>query len=128
MSNYDLEETRLLNWQLILSSAFIFSIIISLGLTYNQLLKHKKQKTIFSSSEEQIILKINRIIAIIISIGFLLINTKDKKVKQAYGTCNEKNANLQIGASVFTLIASAIVLYVAFSSEGGITDVENPEI
>ena len=128
MSNYDLEESRLLNYQLILSTTFIFTIIVSLALTYNQILKHKKQIPIFSSDEEQAILKINRIIAIIISLGFLLINTEDKKVKLNYGVCNEKNANLQIWASIFTLIASAIVLYVAFSSEGGITDIENPEI
>lgn len=41
MSNYDLEEAYLLEWQLILSVFLIFSLLVSLTLTYNEILKHK---------------------------------------------------------------------------------------
>ncbi|MBQ9011718.1 MAG: hypothetical protein IJ093_03625 [Bacilli bacterium] len=127
MTNYDLEEVELLNWQLILSLLFILTTIISISLTYNQILKHNHKNLLFSSTFEQDILKINRMVATLIAVGFIIINVRDKKVKQAYNLCDEVTANLQISASVVTFIASLIVLYVAFSNSGE-DDIENPEI
>ena len=84
MSNYDLEEVELLNWQLILSSLFILSTLISLTLTYNQILRRKKEKPLYTSLEEQKVLRFNRLLATSIAIGFLVFNVKDKRVRLNY--------------------------------------------
>ena len=128
MTNYDLEETELLNYQLLLSIVFIINTLISITLTNNQILKHKHKEAIYTKDQEQNVLKFSRLLGLIIAFGFLLINTQDKKVKQKYNLCNEKNANLQINASTLTLIAALIVLYIAFSSPDNTTSIENPEL
>ena len=128
MSNYDLEEVELLNWQLILSSLFILSTLISLTLTYNQILRRKKQKPLYTSLEVHKVLRFNRLLATSIAIGFLVINVKDKKVRLNYNDCDEKAANMQIGASTLTLLATLVVLYLAFSSGDEGVDIENPDL
>lgn len=128
MSNYDLEEVELLKWQLILSSLFIISTLISLTLTYNQILRRKKKSPLYTSLEEQKVLKFNRLLATSIAIGFLVINIKDKKVRLNYNDCDEKAANMQIGASFLTLLATLIVLYLAFSSGDEDVNIENPDL
>ena len=128
MSNYDLEEVELLNWQLILSSLFILSTLVSLTLTYNQILRRKKEKPLYTSLEEQKVLRFNRLLATSIAIGFLVINVKDKRVRLNYNDCDEKAADMQIGASTLTLLATLIVLYLAFSSGDDEVDIENPDL
>ena len=128
MSNYDLEEVHLLNWQLILSSLFILSTIVSLTLTYNQILRRKQVRPLYNSLEEQRVLKLNRLLATSIAIGFLIINIKDKKVRLIYNDCDEEAMNMQVGASVLTLAATLIVLYLAFNNTNQEVNIENPDL
>ncbi len=123
MSNYDLEEDFLLRVQICLSVIFIFTLIISISLTYNALLDDK----IYSDEEATEVLRINRIISFLVAIGFLLINVKDRDIKERYNL-GRKSADMQIMASFFTLISSFIVLYVAFNNSNEIVSNENPEI
>ena len=90
MTNYDLEESKLLTYQLLLSVVFIINTLISISLTNNQILKHKHKGQIYTEPQAQKVVKISRIIGLIIAFGFLIINTQDKRVKQKYGLCNEK--------------------------------------
>lgn len=126
MTNYDLEENKLLYTQAILSVIFIFTTVISITLTYNEILTHLHKKNIYDNKTQKNILKINRVIVFLVAIGFLVINIRDKNVKKKYGNCNEWSANLQIDASFINLIATFIVLYIAFNGDN-ITD-QNPEL
>ncbi len=126
MTNYDLEEDKLLKIQICLSLIFIFTIIISITLSYNSMMDCEKREKIYSDEDALNILRINRIIAFIVAVGFVIINSYDKSIKTAYNL-NDKNADLQILASIITLISSLIVLYVAFSSSSEIIANENPE-
>ena len=128
MTNYDLEEAELIKKQMGLSALFLLTLIVSLSLSYNELLKHQKQQPLYTKDAEESVLVINRILAFLIAFGFLLINIKDKKIKQNYNQGNMKIADLQIDASVITLIATIIVLYVAVSGRNGSTEIENPEV
>lgn len=116
MTNYDLEELNLLNWQFFLSSLFVLSIVISLTLTYNQILSVKKETTIYSSKEEDLVLKFNRILASTIALGFVIINITDKNVQVSFNNCDEKVMDQQIMASIFNFLATLIVLYIAFNN------------
>ncbi len=128
MTNYDLEEVELIKDQIGLSTLFLFTLVVSLSLSYNELLKYENKPPLYTQQAEETVLIINRTLAFLISIGFLLINIKDKQVKEVYNQGNIKNANLQIDASVITLIATIIVLYVAVNGNNDSTQIENPEV
>lgn len=125
MSNYDLEEDKLLKYQISLSIIFIFTLLISITLSYNSMMECEGNDKIYSDDDALNVLKINRIIAFLVALGFLFINVYDKDLKGKYGH-NDGNADLQILASIVTLISSLIVLYVAFSSTNEIIQNENP--
>ena len=126
MSNYDLEEDVLLKYQIILSIIFIFTLIISISLSYNSMMECEGRNKIYSDEDALNVLRINRVIAFLVALGFILINVYDKSVKEKYNQ-NIENADLQIMASIITLISSLIVLYVAFSNDYSIISNENPE-
>ena len=127
MSNYDLEEDVLLRFQICLSVVFIFTLIISISLSYNSMMECEGGDKLYSDEEALKILRINRIISLLVAIGFTLINIYDKSVKEKYNL-DEGSSDLQIMASIFTLVSSLIVLYVAFSSNSSIISNENPNI
>lgn len=128
MSNYDLEEVKLLKAQMVLSVLAIVTVLVSLGLSYNEILKLNKTAPFFSRKMENGILISNRLLALIISIGFLYIDYIDRDIKQKYKKNNLRNAQLQINASILSVIASIIVLYTAFDGENGEVELENPEL
>ncbi|MBR3229283.1 MAG: hypothetical protein IKF91_00490 [Bacilli bacterium] len=127
MSNYDLEEDVLLKYQILLSIVFIFTLIISITLSYNSMMECEGRDKLYSDEDALNVLRINRIISLIVALGFVLINVYDKSVKEKYNL-NKGSADLQILASVITLFSSLIVLYVAFSNNSSIIGNENPEI
>ena len=127
MSNYDLEEDILLRFQICLSVIFIFTFIVSISLSYNSMMKCEGRVNIYSDEDALNILRINRVISLLVALGFVLINIYDKAIKEKYDL-DKGNADLQILASIVTLCSSLIVLYVAFSSNSSIISNENPEI
>lgn len=125
MTNYDLEEAKLLKWQFGLSLLFIFTLIVSLTLTYNQILIHEKKPPLYKEETSDDLLKLNRTIGLIIALGFLYINYIDKDIKKQHNL-DLKSANLQIDAGILSVIAAIIVLYVSMIGDG-VTAIENPE-
>lgn len=125
MTNYDLEESKLLRLQFGFSLLFIFTLVISLTLTYNQLLIHEKKKPLYKTKTSDKILKVNRTLGVIIALAFLYINITDKGIKEK-NNLDLKSANLQIDAGILTLLSTIIVLYVSFMGDNTITT-ENPE-
>lgn len=127
MSNYDLEEDILLRFQICLSIIFIFTLLVSISLSYNSMMECEGRNKIYSDSDALEILRVNRVISLLVALGFVFINVYDKSVKEKYNL-DKGNADLQIIASIITLVSSFIVLYVAFSSNSSIISNENPEI
>lgn len=122
MTNYDLEEGTLLKIQFALTVLLIGSLLISLTLTYNEILKMNDDKPLYDENEEIEILSFNRVLALIISLLFLMINIKDKNLKIKYNQGNLDDANKQIIAGILSFLASLIVLGTAITGS-----VENPE-
>ena len=127
MSNYNLNQSILFYIQILLSSSFIFTILISISLSYNEILKLQNKKTLFSKVTEENLLIFNRSLSVLIAFGFLWLNIQDKKyVFENYK--DMKHANLQIDASFLNLISTLIVLYVALDSINNLSssDFNNP--
>ncbi len=122
MTNYDLEEGTLLKIQFALTVLLIGSLLISLTLTYNEILKMNEDTPLYDENEEIEILSSNRVLALIISLLFLMVNIKDKNLKIKYNQGNLDDANKQIIAGILSFLASLIVLGTAITGS-----VENPE-
>lgn len=122
MTNYDLEEGTLLKIQFALTVLLIGSLLISLTLTYNEILKMNEDTPLYDENEEIEILSFNRVLALIISLLFLMVNIKDKNLKIKYNQGNLDDANKQIIAGILSFLASLIVLGTAITGSA-----ENPE-
>lgn len=129
MTNYNLEELELFNIQLILTALTIGTLLVSMTLTYNEKLKIQNEPPILTDEESSNLLVLNRGLAVFIGIGFLLLNIQDRKIKETDGKINLKFADMQIEASVISLVSAFIVLYVAMNDTNQeIIANENPQL
>ena len=124
----DKEEIRNVNIQFYTLFFSLLSIIISIILTYNDKLSTEGKTSFLGKKTNYNLTLFNRILILSIAIAFLYVNyksymnakTKEKKLK---------SYELQILASLFTLIAASISLYVvSVSTKETLVDLENPVI
>ena len=125
MTNYDLDQVKLLEYQIGLSVLSILTIVVSLTLSYNALLNLKKEDSIYSDEEASNILLMNRTVDLFIFLGFLAINIYDHNARKKNTTASYIG-DLQISASALSVIAALIVLYVAIVNDNCVTSQENP--
>ena len=113
--------------QILLSIFFIFTTIISIILLYNEDLYIKYKKFILDAKNAYIIASINRIVILIILLLFLYANYVDKNI-DILENKDLKADNLQIIASILTIISGIIVLYVTieYFSTNINSSLENP--
>lgn len=115
------------NTQIILSLLSIGTVIVSIVLLYNDSLKQENKKTLFNNKIEHNINFYNRVIIAVIIFLFLYINYNDYIVDKNKG--NKTNLDeLQIVASILTLIAASIVVYIAYIKPIDSETIENPTI
>ena len=101
------------------------SIVISLVLTYNQKLIKEDKKTLLSDKESYNLSLFNRVLILSIALIFLYVNYKDYKTSN--NSQKKKKSTLQIDASLLTIIAASISLYVVYNSKPeSITNIQNP--
>lgn len=129
-SNYELDELNLFYKQIFISVLLIITVLISITLSYNEILKIQNKKQIYTGNQEIVILLIGRCLSVLIAVGFLLINITEKNNNKQKNIKDIKHTNLQIDASILNLLASLIVLYIAYDSINDITpsDITNPEL
>ena len=113
--------------QILLSIFFIFTTIISIILLYNEDLYIKYKQFILDPKNVYIIASINRIVILIILLLFLYANYVDKNI-DIIENKDLKADNLQIIASILTIISGIIVLYVTieYFSTNINSSLENP--
>ena len=103
----------------------LISIVISLILTYNQRLIEKDKKTILSDTNSYKLSLFNRILILSIALIFLYVNYK--QFKSSNNEKQKKRRTLQIDASILTIIAAIISLYVVYNSKKeAIANIQNP--
>lgn len=122
------KEIKLINYQTYISIVSIIVILISLVLLYNEQLCLKKEKPILSPKSAKTVSVFNKTLALITIISFLYINYLLYKISEEEQE-NLTPYKLQISASIFTLVAGIIVLYVVATAKvENVSDVENPII
>lgn len=130
MNNTYNRQVRNLTIQIYSSYLFILTILLSIGLLYNERNYLKNGDYFINKQISYYISYYTRIFSIGLVLVFLIINIDNKEIVKENGL-NTKNSNLQIFASLLNVIASIIVFYVIFNSGSSIeniTDVENPII
>ena len=122
------KEEDYINIQLFALIFSFISVIISFLLTYNQKLEVKNLNTLFNSKTTFKIAKFNRSLILILGIVFLYVNYKLYEISRDEGE-DLKPYQLQLFASIFTIVSALISLYVVFlSNKGEVSDIENPII
>ena len=111
---------ELIEKQMITTIIFILSLLVSLLITYNELLKLDKKEFLSDSISKRIVI-INKLLVAFLSLSYLYINYKFDKINPS------RNSKLQIIASAITFGATLIVLYVVLDSNNIITNIENPD-
>lgn len=129
ITNYNLEELDLFKVQLILSSLFIGTLLVSMTLTYNEKLKFMNKPPLFTEKQSSDLLVLNRTVSLFIAMGFLYLNVINRKAKENNELNNIRFADMQVSAGVLNLLGAIIVLYVAlYDKNTPIISLENPEI
>lgn len=122
------EEINAINIQLGALFFSVVSIIISIVLTYNQKLEAQGQDTIFNTKQTFKVALFNRLLILALSVVLLYVNYKLYQISEDEGE-DLKSYQLQIWASILTIIASLIAAYVVtLSVKGEVSDIENPII
>ncbi len=122
------EEINAVNVQLIALVFALLSAFISIVITYNQKLDLENRDTMYNSKQLYRITLFNRILILVLSFIFLYVNYKLYEISKDEGE-DLKAYILQIVASVLTIGAGIIALYVVYlSTNENIVDVENPII
>lgn len=122
-----MNERELLKQQLITTGIFFITLMVSMSLSYDELLKLDKKKLFCDDTAHKVSI-LNRAIVLLLSFSFLYINFKNKEIARSKGQKTDM-FNLQIAATELTTIAAIIVLYVVIKSgEYTITAFENPTL
>ena len=115
MSNYNLKQISLFYLQIFFSFGLIITILISISLSYNEILKLDGKKPLYEPKLEEKILVFNRMLNFLIATSFVWLNVQNKKYSKKDRE-NIKYADLQIEASILSLISSLLVLYVTLDN------------
>ena len=121
------EEIDAINIQLIALLISLASVIISIIITYNQKLNLEGINTVNPKKIFDLTI-FNRLLILVLSLIFLYVNYKLYKISKKEGE-DLKPYILQLIASILTIIASIIAIYiVSLSTKENIVDIENPII
>lgn len=125
----DNNDTLLLDLQLIATTTFIITSIISLIIIYNEKLTVTKRDNLFSEQQALNLSFYNRIAILIVVILTLYISYMSYKEEEV-GSRAQYKSFLILGTNILTIISALVLLYVAYlnKKERSITpsDIINP--
>lgn len=126
--NYENEELKLVDIQMIFSGLIILTVLLSLTVTYNNHLILSGKQPFLTEEEAKNINVVAKILALISALAFLFINVMNAELLKEEGK-NPKNSYIESGASFFIVIATIIVLYISLKNGSDLLIAsENPEI
>lgn len=122
---------QILNGQMTASTLYIFFLIISISLTYNEKLELLNKEPLYTRKQASNIAIFNRILALGIVLYYLWANKELIKITDANNS-DSSGLRTQMMASELSVLAAIIVLYVVAkdydSSTYGVSQITNPEI
>lgn len=131
MNEHELQKEQLfiIDGQLIASILYILTFVVTITIIINQRKVALNKDGFLTTEESQVLILLNKIFILLLLLLFLYLNYRSKKL--AENTNQDTNAlNLQIIASIISLVPALIGLYVVitdFSNTNFQTaEIENP--
>lgn len=125
------KKIKILNGQMTASTLYIFFLIISISLTYNEELELLNKEPLYTRKQASSIAIFNRLLALGIVLYYLWANKELIKITEANNN-DSSGLKTQMMASELSVLAAIIVLYVVAkdydSSTYGVSQITNPEI
>lgn len=125
------KKLKILNGQMTASTLYIFFLIISISLTYNEELELLNKEPLYTRKQASNIAIFNRLLALGIVLYYLWANKELIKITEANNN-DSSGLKTQMIASELSVLAAIIVLYVVAkdydSSTYGVSQITNPEI
>jgi len=121
------KELTLVNLEILGSSIFIGTIIISILISYNNKLKLENKIPLFDDKTVREILIINKTVVLIVVILFLCLNYESLKFAEENNR-DTSTLKIQLIPSFLALVSSLIILYLVLKKgNNNISRNENPE-
>lgn len=125
------KKIKILDGQMTASTLYIFFLIISISLTYNEKLELLNKNTLYSRKQASRIAILNRILALGLVLYYFYANKELIKLTEANNN-DSSGLRTQLIASELSILSAIIVLYVVAkdfdSSTYGVSQISNPEI
>lgn len=125
------KKLKILNGQMTASTLYIFFLIISISLTYNEELELLNKEPLYTRKQASSIAIFNRLLALGIVLYYFWANKELIKITEANNN-DSSGLKTQMIASELSVLAAIIVLYVVAkdydSSTYGVSQITNPEI
>ena len=125
------KKIKILDGQMTASTLYIFFLIISISLTYNEKLELLNKNTLYTRKQAARIAVLNRILALGLVLYYFYANKELIKLTEANNN-DSSGLRTQLIASKLSILSAIIVLYVVAkdfdSSTYGVSQISNPEI
>ena len=125
------KKIKILDGQMTASTLYIFFLIISISLTYNEKLELLNKNTLYTRKQAARIAVLNRILALGLVLYYFYANKELIKLTEANNN-NSSGLRTQLVASELSILSAIIVLYVVAkdfdSSTYGVSQISNSEI
>lgn len=125
------KKIKILDGQMTASTLYIFFLIISISLTYNEKLELLNKNTLYSRKQASRIAILNRILALGLVLYYFYANKELIKLTEANNN-DSSGLRTQLVASELSILSAIIVLYVVAkdfdSSTYGVSQISNSEI
>lgn len=125
------KKIKILDGQMTASTLYIFFLIISISLTYNEKLELLNKNTLYTRKQAARIAVLNRILALGLVLYYFYANKELIKLTEANNN-DSGGLRTQLVASELSILSAIIVLYVVAkdfdSSTYGVSQISNPEI
>lgn len=125
------KEISLLNIQMYTTIIYVFSLIISIAITYDEKQKIQNKPRLFTEKNNNNISIFNRWLVLFLTLSYLYISYNNFNIANKKGQ-NSWPFRLQLFSSELSTIGAIIVLYVVLKTSGEnysiISNVENPNL
>lgn len=116
LQDNDIIKIKNVNLQLMAILGFVFSIILSFLLVYDEKLKLENKKRIFTDEEYKNLVLFQTILNLVLSLVFLYIVYVQNNNSNQDNNSYSNDSNLQISSSILLVISATIRLYLVLKN------------
>ena len=106
------EKAKLIDIQIVVTTMFIFALIISISLAYDKKQNLLKEEGIYTNKEAQMVALFQSIIVVLGAIEFLYVVYKQYSISKEQKDDDENDLFIQTGVAFFSVVTALIGLFI----------------